>query len=611
MEKLAQLNTFLLRPAQQNIVTRRNFEIDRLVHTDKAEALATRRDLAPKRNGLSVNILKSMRPTLLFQPQNRMKRLLVAAVVTYGVLAFTASIAVAQQTRVPVGLYAGGVGSPPQPANPYPGFDAQWDSFVSVIGTNPQYFTSYSDQCYAPDDPYSTQYGWPSQASYQASLAASDSRTKNLIPITTIPFFYDSTCGGGHPNIGVVDETSNIANGVFDAQITGQLDAWKAYGYTTIFIRPSWEFNVSVAWGQLTAADMSTWIAAFQHFYTVAHNYAQQIGVTINIVWCPDIGNNQNPGSSYLTVNDWYPGDAYVDDLGIDTYGAPVDGSHDNVSATTSDATQYLVSTMFAMAAAKNKHVVFGEVGGGPSDTAFPSSMVAALNDPAIRQGVIIDAFAFFDINDGGDGNLSFTLPSDNATTNADTWAAGFGPSGSVVNGTPTCSTNMQVTPGVPLADAGGNSFIIDNNGQVDYNGVPIWYTANVIYLARVNNVVWQFGTGQWYSFGPPDSNGVPTTTYIPYPTLPNGAPANQEVGPGIALADAFGNSYIIDGNAQVDFNGVPIWYTANVTYLASLNGEIWQFGTGQWYSFGPANSSGLPTTTSGPISTLPSICSN
>jgi len=139
----------------------------------------------------------------------------------------TAGCSVLGQTPVPLGLYAGSPGStahgtPGQTDAPgyYPGLDPQWDSFVNTIGTTPTYFTTFSDQCYAPDD-FGAGYGWPGQANYQASNMSSNARTKNLIPITTIPFWYDSTCDQhGHPNIGLVDETGNIASGAYDGQIT-------------------------------------------------------------------------------------------------------------------------------------------------------------------------------------------------------------------------------------------------------------------------------------------------------------------------------------------------------------------------------------------------------
>ena len=311
-------------------------------------------------------------------------------------------------TPVQIGVYVGNVGDA--------GFNAQWDGFVSVMGRTPAIVTNYMDQTYAPTD---ATFGWPQQATYLAGIMKGDSRTANAIPQFGWPFGW--TNNGTNVNL-----FSSVSGGTLDSTIQQTLANWKAGGIISLYIRPSWEFNLPNNYA-VTAANLSSFIAAWRHFYTVVHTYANANGMNIKVIWCPNVGNNQN--STSLTVAQQYPGDGYVDVYGIDTYGAPVDSGH-LPGATTTDATQYLVTTMINMAAASGKSISFGEVGG--IDQQFAQAMVTTLTNR--NSAVGIEFFAFWDINDSS-GNLSWTNASDNQTALANIWKSGFGPNGSVVNG--------------------------------------------------------------------------------------------------------------------------------------------------------------------------------
>jgi hypothetical protein len=104
-----------------------------------------------------------------------------------------------------------------------------------------------------------------------------------------------------------------ITDGKQDAYLKAQAEAVKSHG-GPVFIRLDWEMNANwyPAWN-LPAVTPSQFIAAWQHVYTIF----QQVGaINAAFVWCPNLWNG--PGD--LSPDTWYPGDAYVDWLGVDAY---------------------------------------------------------------------------------------------------------------------------------------------------------------------------------------------------------------------------------------------------------------------------------------------------
>lgn len=311
---------------------------------------------------------------------------------------------------VPYGCFIGNPGD--AASGSYPGYTTQYTNLVTAMGgLAPQYNLTYMDQTYAPGD---ASFGWTAQGAYFAGIAAGDANAKNMIPVIGLPFGYN-------PGSGAVNLFSVLAAGTWDTQITGMLGGWKSNGFTTLYIRPAWEFNLPNNYA-VTSANLTSFIAAWKHVYTTIKNYASANGMTISVIWNPNVGQNQN--SPTLTVAQQYPGNAYVDVLGIDTYGAPIDGGH-TPGATTTDATQYLVTTMIAMGIANNKPICGCEVGGidNPFATAFVSAMT--------NTGASVAFVCLWDIDDSS-GTLSWSNPGDNQTALANIWKGGFGTNGTV-----------------------------------------------------------------------------------------------------------------------------------------------------------------------------------
>ena len=106
---------------------------------------------------------------------------------------------------------------------------------------------------------------------------------------------------------------NEVADGSQDSYLWAQAQAVKNYG-GPVFIRLDWEMNADFYPGwNLPGVTPAMYIAAWRHVYDIF----QQDGVAnAAFVWCPNLWNA--PGEPDAST--WYPGDAYVDWLGIDAY---------------------------------------------------------------------------------------------------------------------------------------------------------------------------------------------------------------------------------------------------------------------------------------------------
>jgi hypothetical protein len=106
-----------------------------------------------------------------------------------------------------------------------------------------------------------------------------------------------------------------VTNGSKDSYIRAQADAIRSYG-KPVFVRLDWEMNANADWypdWNEPGVTPAQFIASWQHVYRLF----QQEGVTnAAFVWCPTLWN----GPAGLSPSAWYPGDAYVDWIGVDAY---------------------------------------------------------------------------------------------------------------------------------------------------------------------------------------------------------------------------------------------------------------------------------------------------
>ena len=101
-------------------------------------------------------------------------------------------------------------------------------------------------------------------------------------------------------------DSAAVAGGADDRTITAYADALKAFGQP-VFLRWCWEMNLVRA--HPAVGGPTGYVSAWVHIWHIFH----QVGATnVAFVWCPALtGVDPAP---------YYPGDAYVDWIGVDGY---------------------------------------------------------------------------------------------------------------------------------------------------------------------------------------------------------------------------------------------------------------------------------------------------
>ena len=185
---------------------------------------------------------------------------------------------------------------------------------------------------------------------------------------------------------------TDIIGGTYDAMIMARATAAKAFGQR-FFLRWGHEMNGNwYPWGGAnngadTTATM-TFITAYRH----VHDLFVAAGAT-NVLWifCPNV--DSVPGDSWNQWQNYYPGDDYVDWVGLDGYNW---GTVQSTSTWQSFST--IVSRIYAGLAAKGKPIIIPETAStemGGDKAAWIAAILPALKTtfPAIK------AFVWFQMN--------------------------------------------------------------------------------------------------------------------------------------------------------------------------------------------------------------------
>ncbi len=108
-----------------------------------------------------------------------------------------------------------------------------------------------------------------------------------------------------------------VVDGSDDAQIAAEAQALKSFG-RPVFLRWCWEMNLVASHPGVESP--ATFVAAWQHIWTVFHN----VGATnVAFVWCPAL-SGRDPAP-------YYPGDGFVDWIGVDGYDRTGTGTFDSI----------------------------------------------------------------------------------------------------------------------------------------------------------------------------------------------------------------------------------------------------------------------------------------
>jgi Glycosyl hydrolase family 26 len=161
-----------------------------------------------------------------------------------------------------------------------------------------------------------------------------------------------STASGSIPMVSwKVDFSGNkVISGSDDTYLRAQAAAIKAYG-KPVFVRLDWEMNGSwYVWGSGHVTP-SAYVASWRYIWTLFHKEGV---ANAAFVWCPNVGE-LNQKSSEL----WYPGNGYVDWIGLDAYPDPSDPSAATKMLTGPDG----LDAMADFAAAQRKPFMLAEWG--------------------------------------------------------------------------------------------------------------------------------------------------------------------------------------------------------------------------------------------------------
>jgi len=103
-----------------------------------------------------------------------------------------------------------------------------------------------------------------------------------------------------------------VVDGKIDGYLRTQANEVRAFG-KPVFIRPDWEMNGTwMPQWSLPAVTPAQYIAAWRHVVDI---FRQQGVTNASFVWSPNANRYTNDPSSA-----WYPGDDYVDWIGLDGY---------------------------------------------------------------------------------------------------------------------------------------------------------------------------------------------------------------------------------------------------------------------------------------------------
>jgi hypothetical protein len=186
-------------------------------------------------------------------------------------------------------------------------YETTYRSFVSSMKARPHFALVYTDYT----QPVSA---WPSNAGWAAWSSRVSPDAENLLPIIGLALA-STASGSAAPD----QQFKAFAAGTYDTEIQGVVQAWVKQGFMSLRFRLGWEMNLqgTPTYAGDTPGNEADWIAAFRHVHDVIKAAALASGATASIYWNPGATNYSNVSAT----NSLYPGDRYVDIVGVDMYG--------------------------------------------------------------------------------------------------------------------------------------------------------------------------------------------------------------------------------------------------------------------------------------------------
>lgn len=390
-------------------------------------------------------------------------------------------------------------------------FQKQFNTFTQSMGTKPLFSDAFVNY-------YADWSQWVPTMDGTARSWAASPVLRGVTPVMNIPMATTSDWN----NQGQVFK--DIIAGKHDDVIVGLINSWKKVGYVAIDARIGPEMNGTFQPWYMggDAATVADWTEAFRHIATLVRSVP---GIAVRTVWNPaNLNWTAQPTSSA------YPGDKYVDVIGVDVYSTvypptlydwhkndgsyaaniqewyadPVNREHywANPNATEwnpngHDPSQWGMKQALAFAANHKKPIGIAETGAGgdgtrtgPVDDAdFPRWLYSVLSLPGAPK---VDYVNIWDINPG-DGDWEFT--NGNKPLTAAAWRQYFG--------VPPVAGESPPVATPPVVGAGPDTLVLtvaedayegDAQFTVSMDGVQL---GGVLTAQALNSL----GQGQVFSF--------------------------------------------------------------------------------------------------------------
>jgi beta-mannanase len=166
------------------------------------------------------------------------------------------------------------------------------------------------------------------------------------VPMVTLEF-WDPAGGVSQPSFSL----AKIAGGSFDTYLHAYAKSAKAFG-SPVWLRPLHEMNGNwYPWGGTVNGNTpASFIAAWRHIHDI---FVSEGATNVSFVWCPNA--DSVPATTANSISAYWPGDGYVDLLGLDGY---------NFGGSAWRSFSSTFSSAYAkVTALSSKPVVVGEIG--------------------------------------------------------------------------------------------------------------------------------------------------------------------------------------------------------------------------------------------------------
>jgi hypothetical protein len=186
-----------------------------------------------------------------------------------------------------------------------------------------------------------------------SSAPASDGWNRHAIPVIDMDTTIDNSGNHTISDQTIANGTATINGQTFDSWWTQWFTAAKNWGHPFFFI-PDVEMNGQ--WEPYSPFQLNNTPASFVAMWQHMHDLANSVGATnVTWVWCPNI-DPSSASSIYRPLTNLYPGNSYVDWVGLDgfnmgssmTFDQLFSSSVSNINSITGSSKPFMISQISA-----------------------------------------------------------------------------------------------------------------------------------------------------------------------------------------------------------------------------------------------------------------------